>query len=997
MKKTVLFKPMFILSFIALWQAGLCTANTKTVKQQVKSNEITFGKNAANISRITNDTLVLVKGTTYLFTVDTPEDQGLVSTCIDVKQLPMQIASLDGAAQKYSVTDKNGAAKNEGAIITGDHLVVSPPNGSSSKTYYIEVKDMALSGSLIIGQPELTVGTTHNITLYFTAGQRSPGASVKIYLPAGINATMDNTTVNVIGRGSIKLSGLATQSIGRVGAGYPYKKVGDVSITKTNDGGSILAFDHLDLRPANGPDLKIEIAGVNLKTVGKYPFKAIYSTSKPERLTSSGTGNETAILTATQNISDLERVLDKDLQYKETTTTYTHINLKWGAGIHASAIQLMQSLDKGKTWTATAADLSPDNATATVANLKPDQYYTFRLNVKDGPCKGFSNQVSYYSGKVDVKSFGATGNGTDDNTDAINRAIAQLNQMGGGTLLFTKGVYAVRTVHLMSNVYLYLEKDATIKGLKGGDAPETTWFSDRKYRSGLSPTDMGPYADPENYMTKQDVGHHYFKNAMFFGERLDNIKIIGSGRITGDGNLVNGDNVMKNEPDNRSDKLITLKLCTNIEIGGIYHPQDLWYDEAKNEPYYMSKNGAKIDDAEHMLKIDRGGHFALLATGTDGLNIHDTYLGKDNQNNVRDIYDFMECNDVKVTNIFCRVSSDDIVKPGSDCSLGFTRPVSNYLVRNIIGDTNCNLIQIGSETVDDITDVYVDNIYVLGANKAGFSISANDGAHIKNVYLNSGRTGPIHSRSKMFRATTPFFISISNRGRAIGAQAGKYEFTENGTVHNELLIKNVDIGEVENINLKGVDIEEVYAGSAYSGKKWKPYDGTQRKATPIIAGYKLPDAADVKGGLDFKLPNGKHTGYINQVVFDDVHVKVKGGNPVADTLNTSPELGVGKYNVNDLKVQPSYAIWARHVKGLVVKNSSFDYEQRDSRYAMFLDDAPNAQIINVKMVKPADNNVLIKLKNSANTTVQNSIYYNDAFGKQPEKTLKYNPAVVGFQ
>ena len=31
------------------------------------------------------------------------------------------------------------------------------------------------------------------------------------------------------------------------------------------------------------------------------------------------------------------------------------------------------------------------------------------------------------------------------------------------------------------------------------------------------------------------------------------------------------------------------------------------------------------------------------------------------------------------------------------------------------------------ETADDIQDLYVDNIYVLGANKAGFSISTNDG------------------------------------------------------------------------------------------------------------------------------------------------------------------------------------------------------------------------------------------------------------------------------
>src|SRR5262249_44726985 len=160
--------------------------------------------------------------------------------------------------------------------------------------------------------------------------------------------------------------------------------------------------------------------------------------------------------------------------------------------------------------------------------------------------------------------------------------------------------------------------------------------------------------------------------------------------------------------------------------------------------------------------------------------------------NARDICDFMECSNVTAINIFSKSSGDDIIKPGSDCALGFTRPARNYKVRNIIGNTNCNLFQIGSETADDITDLDVDNIYVLGANKAGFSISTNDGAHIRNVCLNCGHTGPVRFHSRMYRTTTPFFISISNRGRILGAEVGKYAFTTDGEQHNELLVKNVN-------------------------------------------------------------------------------------------------------------------------------------------------------------------------------------------------------------
>ena len=946
--------------------------------------EIEISKRATHIAKISRDTMVLVTGSTYLFTVDSPEDKGLVSTTIAVQQLPMQIQAKGGAVQKYSVQDKDGHIKTEGSLVNGDLLVVSSAKGKS-KRYFILLIPMAVGGQLSLKHKNATINSNRDLTLYFSAGQRTPDATVRIFLPAGINATLDNTTVNVIGRGDVKLKNLATQSIGRVGGSYSYSRVGTVSIAKQDNGATLITFSNIDLRPANGPDLKLVISNVKLSKAGRYKFKASYTTSKPEVLNSAGIGAETTVLTVSNTIADFERALNKALFYRDAPERYTKVNFTWGLNSSIHNLSLMQSTDNGKTWKTAATALHQKKTSISVAGLQPNKMYHFKLMVKGGLHNGSSNVLKYYSGKLDVKSFGVKGDGKQDDTEGINTAIASLNEMGGGSLLFSTGIYNVRTVHLKSNVYLFIASDATIRAIKGADAPEATWFSDKKYRSGLSPTDPGPYADPENYMTKQDVGHHYFRNAMFFGERLDNVKIIGNGLITGNGNLVSSDKVMNNAPDNRADKMFTLKLCTNLEIGGIHRPEDLWYDPEKDEPYYIGKDGSKIYEVDNMLKIDRGGHFVLLATGTDHINVHDTYFAKDNQSNARDIYDFMGCNNVSATNIYSKVSSDDIVKPGSDCSLGFTRPARNYKVRNIIGDTNCNLFQIGSETADDIKDVCVDNIYVLGANKAGFSISTNDGAHISDIHLNCGHTGKLHSRSKMYRTRAPFFISISNRARILGASVGRYAFTENGIKHDELLAKNVNIGKVENIILNGIDIYEVYGGSSYGGKngRWKAYDGKQDKATPIIAGYKLPDAETINSGLDFKLPNGLHTGYITNMVFNDVHVLVKGGNLAADTANLAPELGVGQYNVSNLKVQPSYGIWARHVKDLTIKNSSFNYEKRDSRYAIFLDDVIGAKFSALKVVRANDNNTVIKLKNASDVSTDHIIYYKDEWGNSP--------------
>lgn len=960
---------------IALFSCFFTQTNAQIHLPRQSGIAILPAKNASHIAGIYKDTIIVISGSTYSFTVDTPEDQGLVSTNIGTKGLFAQIRSSDGTAQKYELSDGNGVKKEEGSLLSGDRLTVISEDGKSRRTYYILLRELAIAGKLRLGTEKMTVHTPQQLSLYFTAGQRSPDVTVSITVPPGIRLTMENTTVNVIGRGEVMLKDLSSQSIGKTGTNYSYSRVGNVVLEGSPVNGQTITFNHLDLRPANGPDLKITIRNVNLGKAGTYFFKARYRTSKPKVLQSPGTGTEIAVLHAVAFISDFQRIPLHNLHFKEQPKTYTQVNFKWSANPETGKTQILQSIDLGKTWKLSPALVNIKNSTAHISGLIPNQQYRFKLRSGSGQGALFSNEVRFYAGKTDVREYGIVADEQQDHTDQINRAIDSLAENGGGTLLFSKGTYRVRTVHLKSNVYLYVDKDAVIKAIKGTDAPESTWFSDKKYRSGLSPTDTGPYEDPENYLTKQDVGHHYFRNAMFFGERLDNVKIIGRGLITGDGNLVTGDKVMNNPPDHRGDKMFSFKLCSNLEIGGIDTPEDLWYDPEKDEPYYLGKSGTRRFDTSNMLKIERAGHFVLLATGTDSINVHDTYFAKNQVSNARDIYDFMGCNEVTATNIYSKVSSDDIIKLGSDCSLGFTRPAANYKVRNIIGDTNCNLFQIGSETADDISKVCIDNIYILGANKAGFSISTNDGALIKDIHLNCGHTGRIHSRSKMFRTTAPFFISISNRGRISGAEVGKYAFLENGKTRTELLVKNINIGRVEKVMLQGVDITEIYSGSSYSGSRWKVYDGTQKRSASIIAGYRLPDSAAVEGGLDFRLPNGLHTGYVQDVVFKDIHIIDKGGNPVEDASQVPPELGLGQYNVSNLKTLPAYGLWARHATGLKVEKSSFNYEKTDDRPAIVLEDVKDVRFKDLKIRKSKNQNQVILQKNSQNVDLKQVIHH----------------------
>lgn len=100
-----------------------------------------------------------------------------------------------------------------------------------------------------------------------------------------------------------------------------------------------------------------------------------------------------------------------------------------------------------------------------------------------------------------------------------------------------------------------------MKALPGADAPEDTWFVNYSHNAGNGSLDSIPYEEPDNYLVKQDVGHSFFHNCMFFGERIENVKIWGNGRITGNGNIESSNGVMNNPPELRSDKMFVFKLC----------------------------------------------------------------------------------------------------------------------------------------------------------------------------------------------------------------------------------------------------------------------------------------------------------------------------------------------------------------------------------------------------------------------------------------------------
>lgn len=275
----------------------------------------------------------------------------------------------------------------------------------------------------------------------------------------------------------------------------------------------------------------------------------------------------------------------------------------------------------------------------------------------------------------DVRDYGATGNGSANDTPAIQRAIDAAAAAGGGTVLFPSGTYQSRnTIHLRSNITMRLNAGATLRGAGNDDYDE--------------PED-NPWDD------YQDYGHSHFRNAMIYGDRLNDIAFVGDGVIDGGGHLITG-----NPDEGEADKIISLTRC----------------------------NGLNVGDG---LTLRRGGHFAMLINGCT--NVTSDNLTIDTASD-RDGWNVISTTNVTISGADIR-ANDDALAFKSDYALGAKLPNGNVTVTDsYLGAVCCNALMFGSETCGDFTGYDFERITINGSNKSGLGMVSMDGSVISDVH-----------------------------------------------------------------------------------------------------------------------------------------------------------------------------------------------------------------------------------------------------------------------
>lgn len=71
-------------------------------------------------------------------------------------------------------------------------------------------------------------------------------------------------------------------------------------------------------------------------------------------------------------------------------------------------------------------------------------------------------QPAFPAYEVNIEKFGAKGDGLFLNTKAINDAIKDVNQRGGGKVIIPEGIWLTGPIELLSNVNLYTEQNALV-------------------------------------------------------------------------------------------------------------------------------------------------------------------------------------------------------------------------------------------------------------------------------------------------------------------------------------------------------------------------------------------------------------------------------------------------------------------------------------------------------------------------------------------------------
>ncbi|MBE7558829.1 glycoside hydrolase family 28 protein [bacterium] len=289
---------------------------------------------------------------------------------------------------------------------------------------------------------------------------------------------------------------------------------------------------------------------------------------------------------------------------------------------------------------------------------------------------------------LNVREWGATGDGVTLETGSLQRAIDACSERGGGSVILPAGDYLTGTLVLRSGVTLVLEAGCTV------------WGS----------TDLAHY--PKNVPQFRSYTDEYTIRSLIYAESVEDVAIVGRGVINGNGRSFKGEYHVR-------PYLMRFVTCRRVTVEGItLRDSPMWVQHyLACEDVRISGVTVKSPDANYNndgIDIDSCRRVLI-----EGCNIH----SEDDAICLKSTSD-LPCRDVVVTNCILQ-SRCNAFKLGTESVGGFRNiAISNSTV------VDTRLSGVAIETVDggDLERIVVTN---LAMENVGSAIFIRRGARLR--------------------------------------------------------------------------------------------------------------------------------------------------------------------------------------------------------------------------------------------------------------------------
>lgn len=281
---------------------------------------------------------------------------------------------------------------------------------------------------------------------------------------------------------------------------------------------------------------------------------------------------------------------------------------------------------------------------------------------------------------IDIRSFGAVGDGRTLGTAAIQRAIDACHAQGGGRVVARSGTYLTGTVCLKSNVVLEVEAGARLQG-----SPDI-----RDYCISLAPLHYNPRILALGMI---------FDRCLIYAENAENIGLAGRGTIDGQGGRARKVFPNPGDAQGRRPMLIRLNNCRGITLRDV-----ALVDPACFTAYFVRCRTIRVEGI--------------------------TVRSRDTPNG--DGLDFDGGEDVLIANCDLDCGDDAIsLKP-----MHPDWPCRRFLINNCVMSSEWAAIRIGPESRGDTRDIVMSNC-VFHDCRDGLKIQSGEGAMMENLLFSS--------------------------------------------------------------------------------------------------------------------------------------------------------------------------------------------------------------------------------------------------------------------